>query len=68
MCYTLAMKRKALYLPEEIHRRLQLIAERNDRTMVLQVKNWVDIFAVKEKKKSEEIIEELYDEGNTPND
>lgn len=54
------MKRKALYMPEELHGRLQEIADREDRTMVLQLKHWIGIFGVKKVKTNlQKGIEEL---------
>lgn len=38
------MKRKALYLPENLHERLRIYAERENRTMVLTIKSWLDVF------------------------
>lgn len=38
------MKRKAVYLPEELHERLRIYAERENRTMVLTIKSWLDVF------------------------
>lgn len=54
------MKRKALYMPVELHEKLQKIADREDRTMVLQLKHWLDIFGPKKVKDStQKALEEL---------